>query len=92
MNLLNAPLHELAEYEKVQELLHKNAGPVEVTGCAESQKLHFISGLAADYDVKLIVTYDELKAKEIVQDYSFYDKSVCYYPAKDFLSGRRIRK
>ena len=46
MNLLNAPLQELAEYEKVQEILRKNAGPVEVTGCAESQKLHLISGLA----------------------------------------------
>lgn len=85
MNLLNAPLQELAEYEKVQEILRKNAGPVEVTGCAESQKLHLISGLAGDYDVKLIVTYDELKAKEIVQDYSFYDKSVYYYPAKDLI-------
>ena len=85
MNLLNAPLRELAEFERVQDILRKNGGAVEITGCVESQKLHFISGLSADYDVKLIVTYDELKAKEIVQDYSFYDKSVCYYPAKDLI-------
>ena len=85
MNLLNAPLRELAEFERVQDILRKNTGAVEITGCVESQKLHFISGLSGDYDVKLIVTYDELKAKEIVQDYSFYDKSVCYYPAKDLI-------
>lgn len=85
MNLLHAPLQELAEFEKVQEILCKNTGPVEIAGCVESQKLHFISGLSAGFDVRLIVTYDELKAKEIVQDYSFYDKSVCYYPAKDLI-------
>lgn len=85
MNILNAPLRELAEYEVIKEALCNHAGPVEVTGCAESQKLHLLSGLTEEFDVKLIVTYDEMKAKEIVQDYSFYDKSVCFYPAKDLI-------
>lgn len=36
-------------------------------------------------DVRLIVTYNEIRAKEIVEDYQLYDRNVMYYPAKDLI-------
>lgn len=85
MELLNAPLRELAEYEKLERMLKETGGSVEVTGCVESQKLHLLSGLAKEFDVKIIITYSEIKAKELVQDYSFYEENVFFYPAKDLM-------
>ena len=34
---------------------------------------------------RLIVTFHEQKAKELYDDYRFFDPSVVYYPAKDVL-------
>ncbi len=59
--------------------------PVQVTGCIDSQKCHLIHGLSGDSKFKIIVTYNELKAKEIYEDYRLYDKDVFIYPAKDII-------
>ena len=42
-------------------------------------------GLGRDFPVKLILTYNELKAKEIYEEYQALGEEVFYYPAKDFL-------
>ncbi len=85
MELVHGPLRELAEYEQMQDLLVKKAADIEVLGCGESQKLQLISGLGNDFDVRLIITHNALRAEEIAKDYTFYDKSVCYYPSKDLI-------
>ena len=51
----------------------------------ESQKTHLMYSMGQEWPVKLILTYNELKAKEIVEEYQTLDEDVFYYPAKDFL-------
>ena len=46
MQAMLAPLRELAEYEQIREKMQKGAGPVALTGCVDSQKLHMIYGLS----------------------------------------------
>ena len=46
---------------------------------------------------KIIVTFNEQKAKELYEEYRFFDRNVVYYPARDILfyqscSSRRIYK
>ena len=65
MQAILAPLRELAEFEQMQKLLRKGEGPVAVSGCVQSQKLHMIYGLSDGWKVKVIVTYSDLSAKEI---------------------------
>jgi len=84
MNILKEELNNLAEFEVAQKEI-KKPGIVEFTGCVDSQKLHMIYGLSEGKRHKIIITYDEIKAKEICEDYKFYDKNVYYYPAKDFI-------
>ena len=36
------PLTELAEFEQLQESLKKKKGPVQVSGCLDSQKVHLM--------------------------------------------------
>lgn len=85
MQALLAPLRELAEYDRMRESLKKNDGPIALTGCADSQKLHMIYGLSDGLKYKVIVTYSDLKAKEIFEEYKFYDRNVMLYPAKDLI-------
>ncbi len=85
MQALLAPLKELAEYDRVRETLRKGNGPVAITGCVDSQKLHMIYGLSDGLKYKVIVTYSDLKAKEIFEEYKFYDRNVMLYPAKDLI-------
>ena len=79
------PVRELADYDAIRERLRKAKGPVALSGCVQSQKLHMIYGLSDGYHVKVIVTYSDLKAKEIYEEYKFYDKAVTVFPAKDLI-------
>ncbi|HKM35561.1 MAG TPA: transcription-repair coupling factor [Lachnospiraceae bacterium] len=85
MQALLAPLHELAEYDEIKNLVYKQKQPVALTGCMESQKLHMIYGLSDGFQYKLIVTYSDQRAREIYDEYKFYDRNVMIYPAKDLI-------
>ena len=85
MQALKAPLYELAEYEEIRRLVCKEGQPVALTGCVESQKLHMIYGLSDGFKYKVIVTYSDLRAREIYEEYKFYDRNVMLYPAKDLI-------
>lgn len=85
MRSLIAPLEQLREMEELQKAQRTTKGMLSVTGCIDSQKLHFIFGLQEKTKRKLIITYSEQKAKELYEEYCFYDKKAVYYPAKDLL-------
>ena len=80
-----APLEGLAEYEQICGKRKKNKGILQVSGCLESQKAHLIYGLGQTASRRLILAEDERRAREIYEDYRFYDKKVYSYPAKDLL-------
>ena len=79
------PLAELKEYEDLQEALKKGRGPVQVTGCMDSQKVQLMHELGKGWKWKLVVTYDETRAKEICDDFKNFTRNVWFYPAKDLL-------
>lgn len=85
MQALLSPLRELAEYDVLKEAIRKGTGPVALTGCVDSQKLHMMYGLGDGVKIKAIVTYSDLKAREIFEEYKFYDRNVMLYPAKDLI-------
>ena len=85
MQALIAPLKELAEYDEIRKVTRQGKGTVALSGCVDSQKLHMIYGLSDGLKYKVIVTYSDLKAKEIYEEYRFYDRNVMLYPAKDLI-------
>lgn len=85
MKTFIAPLKELKEFNDIRDNIIQKMLPVQVTGCIDSQKCHLIHGLGEDFKFKVIVTYNDLKAKEIYEDYRLYDKEVYLYPAKDII-------
>ena len=79
------PLMELKEYEDLEQALLKKGGPVQATGTLDSQKVHLMYRLGQNFRWKLVVTYDETRAREIYEDYQNYTRQVWLYPAKDLL-------
>ena len=84
MQALLAPLSELAEFNEMKQYLAKDK-KVMVKGCVDSQKLHMIYGLSDGFRCKVIVTYSDIRVREICEDYQLYDRNVMKYPAKDLI-------
>lgn len=87
MRTFTAPLHELGEFEEIEGYLKKAGRAVALTGCVDSQKMHMIYGLSDGLGLKykIIVASNELRAREIYEDYQLYDRNVTMYPAKDLI-------
>lgn len=85
MRTFTAPLNELGEFEEITRLLKKPGAAVALTGCVDSQKLHMVYGLSDGFKYKIIVTFNDIRAKDIYEDYKLYDKNVMLYPAKDLI-------
>ncbi len=147
MRAFIAPMQQLGEFEEIGRKLGANRGVLQVTGCIDSQKSHFMycagqqfqeitgrayaraagtagpgwrtgTGTAVPISVKaktrsidpgsaadgaqpdssdaaarfpdvpytaLIITYNDLRAKEIYENYRFFDRDVLYFPAKDLI-------
>lgn len=79
------PLLELKEYEDLVQAVREKKGPVQASGTLDSQKVHLMAELGKAYSWKLVVTYDEARAKEIYDDYQNFTRRVWLYPAKDLL-------
>lgn len=78
------PLEELSGFEEMKHNMQQE-GLISITGCIDAQKPHMIYGVGNGRKNKIIVTFHEQKAKELYEDYRFFDPAVVYYPAKDVL-------
>ena len=99
------PLLELQEYDNLIQALNKGKGPLQVTGTLDSQKVHLMYelGEGTAFPWKLVVTYDDTRAKEIYEnatvslneslttfEYMMYDRTVASsYPSCSIFNRER---
>ncbi len=87
MNTLEAALLESVNFQLLTEKM--NEVPANkalcITGCTGSGQVNFMNALTKQYQYSVIITFSEIRAKEIYDDYLLYNKNVYYYPAKDFI-------
>lgn len=83
--LFKNPLEELVEFQDMNHDLISGRGPILLSGCMDSQKAHLISETGGALKWKLVVTYDDSRAREIYEDCRCFNPSVLLYPAKDVL-------
>ena len=67
------PLVDLAEYTDMKQDLDQGKGPVQISGVTDSQKVHVMHELSKDNPWRLVVTYDDTRAKEIFDDFSYFE-------------------
>ena len=85
MEIIDAPIRELKEYEEISGALNEGAKSLELTGCTESGKCHFLHTFGASFDVRILITYSDLRSRDLAEEYSMYDKGVKVFPAKDLI-------
>ena len=79
------PLENLSGFSDMLKSAKKEKGLYSVTGCIDAQKPHMMYACSGGRKNTIIVTFHEQKAKELYEDYRFFDADVVYYPAKDVL-------
>ena len=84
------PLEAIADIDNLRTVIKGGStrfpkGTVSVTGCGDSQKLHMIAGLSPDVKCRIILTYDDIRARAIADEYRLYDENTFYFPAKDLI-------
>ncbi|NDL66371.1 transcription-repair coupling factor [Anaerotalea alkaliphila] len=78
-------LKDLEAFEAIRHRIRYGGLPVYATGVADSQKCHFVHGIMPRGQ-RLVVTYNELKAKEMAEDLRYFTGGeVHYYPSKDII-------
>ncbi len=85
MKALYAPMLELEQFRRLRDDLKKTAGMHLVSGCIDSQKTHLIACLSQDYPVSMIIASNDLRAREIYENYQLFSSRVLLYPARDVL-------
>ena len=79
------PLENLNGFSEMVKSATKAKGLYSITGCIDAQKPHMIYAFNNGLCNKVIVTFSEQRAKELYEDYRFFEPNVVYYPAKDVL-------
>lgn len=83
--LFDNPLDEMIEFQDMKKELMRGQGPLQITGCLDSQKVHMMSELSDVTPWKLVVTYDDSRAREICDDFRGLGLDAVLYPARDLL-------
>ena len=91
MRAMAAPLYELSEFHELLDALRPSCGAALASGCISSQKLHLMDAVTRDAALapharyRLVVTYSEQRARQICDEYAFYDRGTVLFPAKDLI-------
>nr|MCR5354507.1 transcription-repair coupling factor [Lachnospiraceae bacterium] len=85
MNSFLIPFKDMPNIEEIRDGLAKGTNTYEIVGVLDNFKPHLIYGVGHDVPVKLIITYDEIRAKNLMESYAFFDENVYYYPPRDLL-------
>ncbi len=79
------PMESLVDIQELRKALKEEKKIYDLSGCSDAEKSHVIYGVGHDTDFKLVVTFDELRAKALYEEYSFFEPDTVYYPGKDLL-------
>lgn len=84
MKAITAPILGSERYQTIAQELNKK-GFAAVSGLSDTALSCAIHCLGQKYQYRLILTYNEQRAKEMEEYYRFFDRRVYVYPAKDVL-------
>ena len=85
MKTFTQPMQGLKEFEDLEAALPKLSGVIQISGCIDAAKPHMMYSIGNGSGNRIIVTFQEQRAKEIYEEYRFFDPKAAYYPAKDIL-------
>lgn len=86
MSLFENPLKELELYRELEEYVLKDKGSCRLVDLTDSGKAHLVSEfLKEEKPWKLVVSYDESRARQLYEDISCFTENTILYPSRDLL-------
>ena len=85
MKSIRTVLSELDGFDKLENSLSGKAALVRISEISDSVRPHLIEAAAKPYPIRVIITYSEIRAKQICEDLLFYDQNAMFFPAKDLI-------
>lgn len=87
MNQLLEDLGNLPKFQDYLCMLEKNEGPVILSGLIDVAKLQAIMNTSERLKKPVcIVTYNEIQARKLVEDFRFFTKDVFYFPKREIVT------
>lgn len=84
MKAILSPVLESEQYQAIWKNMQKN-GFTAVSGLNDTAFSCAVHCLGGENPYRLIVTYSEQRARQLEENYRFFDRQVYVYPAKDVL-------
>lgn len=75
MRAFTEPLTQLQGYEELEQAVQKTEGVILVSGCIDAVKPHIVYSVHNGSGNRIIVTFHEQKAKELLEEYRFLIKT-----------------
>ena len=85
MNALRTPITEINGIEETIKSIMSGKASVNISGCLESQKVNAAAALIPEDFKTLVIAENDLKARQLYEDWQLYDKDVILYPARDMI-------
>ena len=85
MNALRTPITEINGIEDTVKSIMSGKASVSISGCLESQKVNAAAALIPEDFKTLVIAENDLKARQLYEDWQLYDKDVILYPARDMI-------
>ena len=85
MKTFTQPMQGLKEFEDLEAALPKLSGVIQISGCIDAAKPHMMYSIGNGSGNRIIVTFQEQKARELLDAYRYFDRKAVYFPAKDIL-------
>ncbi|MFR4050816.1 MAG: transcription-repair coupling factor, partial [Clostridium perfringens] len=83
---LMAPLLNSEAFQKVKSFMESGNYPVMINGLSDSGKSYFINGIYEESDKPIVVvTHNDIEARNIYEDLSFYLPNVYYLPSREIV-------
>lgn len=83
MSMLKTPLENWVHFETIEKCRTEGTKTLQICGLMDAAKAYVMQGITEGS--KLVVTFSEQRAKELVEELSVFEEEVFYYPAKDVL-------
>lgn len=84
MNILIEELGKLEKFKEYEKSLLSKTSPIELSGLSGVGKIELVEATKqyADKNI-LLVTYNEIQAKKIVEDLKYFSENVLYFPKRE---------
>jgi len=87
---MNAIIKNLIDNEKFKDYLkniNQKISPINILGLTDVGKVQFLVATKSETNTPVcIITYNELQAKKLVEDLSYFTSKIAYFPKKEIVT------